>query len=64
MITVIEIGQVISVDGFTIFIVIVCRWLFISVLNQKLRAIVLGVGKLILEIRDCISHLLIFIIHK
>ena len=64
MITVIEIGQVISVYGFTIVIVIVCRWMFISVLNQKLRPLVLGVGKRILEIGHCISHLLIFIIHK
>lgn len=64
MITVIEIGQVISVYGFTIIIVILCKWLLICVLNLNMRALMLRVGKRILEIGHCVAHLLIFMIYK
>ena len=63
MITVIEIGQVIRVYRFTI--VIICKLLFICVLNLNMRALLmLRVGKRILKIGHCVAHLLIFMIHK
>lgn len=63
MITVIEIGEVIRVYGFTI--VIICKLLFICVLNLNMRALLmLRVGKRILEIGHCVAHLLIFMIYK
>lgn len=63
MITVIEIGEVIRVYGFTI--VIICKLLSICVLNLNMRALLmLRVGKRILEIGHCVAHLLIFMIYK
>lgn len=66
MIALIQIGQVIRIDGFPIdvVIVIICKWLFIDVLILQLRGLVSGIGKWILEKGHCVSHLLIIIIHK
>jgi hypothetical protein len=47
MIALIQIGQVIRIDGFPIdvVIVIICKWLFIDVLILQLRGLVSGIGK-------------------